>query len=247
MKPIQFIHGAGAILLSAALLLPACSSDDSSSTPANTLVITEANATSTVQGTTLITALLITLIEDAANSGSGACNISGSVTINNNFSTNGTVETNTGTITANSCEDSPGVIINGSVSYSFTENLSTGADSVTVSGGLTLNDNGDISTISGLSFAETSDGAGNYTTSKISFTVSSAGETFSAALTAPIVGNDADICPTTGGVQVNGGGGAQVRATLINVGSQVTIELNPGTGVFAEIANSPVACQTIFF
>lgn len=155
-----------------------------------------------------------------------------------------------GTVTFTNCVEL-GVTLNGTLNLNFTWNNATGDYSDTISGTFSGTTSGETVTISGLDYNETgNEFNGEYSLNRYtSSTDFSSGGGFLTQLLQAIVGNDFVQCPRSGIILVTGANNTQAKGTIItgaSVLSEVSIEVNDGSGTFTEIPNSPFPCTEIF-
>lgn len=150
-----------------------------------------------------------------------------------------------GTVTFTNCIEL-GITLNGSITFNFTENLTTGDYTDSLSGNLSGTDSIDTLILSGLSFNETGNNiSGAFSLNTYTFSADdTAGGGFLVQLLAAIVGNDQVTCPSSGIVLVTGANNTQAKAT-INANT-VTVEFNDGSGTFTEVTGSPFPCTDFF-
>lgn len=164
-----------------------------------------------------------------------ACsNPGGTFSYSGNETSDGDIYSDTGSATFVNCTEMD-FTINGSLSFSFTENYSTGAYTDNASGSLSIIASGEAIKFSfnGLNFAENGNYfAGTYTISamtySVDFIVDGAGSGgFLVSLTAPIVESSggSTSCPESGHITVTGANGSTAEG-IYNGGDSMTIKAN---------------------
>jgi len=175
---------------------------------------------------------------------SGGGNITGDVTQ--------TATTESGTIIFNSCVEA-GITINGTITYSASIDAASNW-TLAILGNLSASDGVDTMSLNGLDFKETgNDISAEFSINTYEFAVDfTGGGGFLVQLQAPIVGNEAEFCPTnprSGIVLITGANNTRSRAT-INTGGTVTIAFDDGSGTFTEVTvpppGSPYPCTDFF-
>lgn len=154
-----------------------------------------------------------------------------------------------GTITFNNCIES-GITINGTITFSASRNLVTGAWSLTINGNLSGTQSVETVTLSGLSYNETgNDFTGEFSLNTYTLAIDfTSGGGYLVQLLAAIVGNELEVCPATprsGIIQVTGANNTRAKGT-INSDGTVTIEFDDGSGAFTEVTGSPFPCSDFF-
>ncbi len=160
-----------------------------------------------------------------------------------------TATSSVGTVNFNACTEL-GITLNGTVSFNFTENISTGDYTNILNGNISGSDGVDTVTLNGLSFNESgNNSSGNYSLNTYTFSADfTGGGGFLVQLLAAVVGNDFQSCPDSGIILVTGANNTQAKGTVVanSPVNDVKIEFNDGSGTFVEVAGSPFPCTSVF-
>ena len=161
-----------------------------------------------------------------------------------NATINGSSFTANGTATFTECAQL-GVILDGSVSFNFTEDDATLEWSSKVTGNLTMTVTVVPIAITNLAINDAGNfGTGDYVTSKMQYTYNPGTGGFALNMTTNIEGNDYDCGPTAGVVEISGANNTKARITF-NADMSMTVEINTGDGTYTELtAFSPILCLT---
>lgn len=268
-----------ACLIGGALILGGCtSSDDGGGTvvPPNAVTITSLNATPTVTAAIasadiVFTALgaevvqapsamdIVNLVEELRKNRSGANVLntptgitesypcSGGGTTNYNYTSTDTSES--GSIAFSNCNEF-GFTLNGTLSYSRTWTNPYGPYSDHVSGNITADTSGFVTTISNLNFTNTGVevndyGDAQYTINPFNYSINfTGGGGFAVSLLAPVTGDDTidSICPLTGTILVTGAGNTKAKGTIDY--PYVDISFDNGSGAYTPVET--VSCYDVF-
>lgn len=181
-------------------------------------------------------------VTGVAYSESGNCDVDGTWSASGDETDDGTNSSDTFTASFVNCDDGFGVIIDGSLSGTETENNATGdySDSFSGSVSVTVISGSDIVKVSftGLNFQETGNSlAGTYTTTQSTFALAIIvnGATqfaFLAELSAAIVESTGNFCPESGHILITGANGTTAEGIYNGDDSTMTIKAN-GTVVNA--------------
>jgi len=178
----------------------------------------------------------IDLVTGVAFNESYNCTYGGTYSASGDEIDNDPTYSGTFTATFSNCSEVSGMIIDGTISGSYTENYATGAytDSITGSISVTVIVNTDTTKISftGLNFNESGNSnAGTYTTTTATFAFAIAvnGTTqfaFLSQLNADIVESSGSPCPESGHIMITGGNGTTAEGIYNNDGLTMTIKAN---------------------
>ena len=163
---------------------------------------------------------------------SGDCTDGGTFSISGSETSTGTTESGDITAIFINCNEL-GVILNGTISISFTDNLSTGDFTADFSGSLSILISGESITLSirNLQFSESgNDFNGTYTITKLTYSIDFitdgiGSDGFLVTLTAPIVESNGDLCPESGHVTITGANGTTAEG-IYNGDGTMTIKAN---------------------
>ena len=165
----------------------------------------------------------------------GACDVDGTYSIIGDETGTDPNFTETTTATFTGCDDGIGFIIDGSLSATFTENISTGEYTDNVSGTLSITIVSTTDTVkvsfTGLAFEESGNNLDfTYTTTKSTFALvivvnGTTQFAFLAELSAPIVESNGEFCPESGHILVTGGNGTTAEG-IYNGDTTMTIIAN---------------------
>ena len=164
------------------------------------------------------------------------------ITEASNYTVTASGGSDSGTVTFVSCELIPGTIVNGTISFNASWSDTDGSYSDNASGNLTMATGGLTIALKNFSFKETgNDWSGDYVTSVMQYVFDPGTNGFAVKTTTPLVGNWVADCgyPTAGVVLISGGNNTHVKATF-GAGAVLTVEVDTGDGVFAEVPDSPV-------
>lgn len=175
----------------------------------------------------------IDLATGAVFNESGACSGGGTFSFTGNETDDGITYAESGTSIFNNCSEL-GFTINGSLSFSFTENSATGDYSDDTTGTLSMILTGQETvtlSMSGIDFKETGNTfTGTYTNTALSFALDfisngSGSGGFAVKLLAPIVESNGDDCPDSGHFLITGGNSTTAEG-IFSDGSSITVKAN---------------------
>jgi hypothetical protein len=188
----------------------------------------------------------IDLATGATYSDSGACSGGGTFSVSGNETEDGVNPyTESGSATFVNCSES-GFTIHGSLTFSASQDSSTGDYTDNVSGSLSMTVSGQDDTVTlkmtRIDFKETGNNyTGTFTTNALTFTIDfvsngkgSGG--FSVTLLKPIVENNASGCPESGHIQVTGANNTTAEGIFNGDDTTMTIKAN------GSVVNPSAAC-----